>query len=346
MRKTSLTLLATSTLLIAGGAAAQPAPGGHPGATWRGGGAMGGNVQMHGPNMQMRGPNMQMHGNMGGGRMRIGGGYQMHGNMGGGNFRFHRWGPRPGGNFRYGRLHRGGFINSFWFAPQFFIGDWQAYGFSAPGDDQRWVRYYDDAYLVDGDGRVLDTRYGVRWDRYGGDWDVQDGIPGYRGEWRDYDDSDYAEESGEGGDYAERREDMRGGDMREHHMEMRRHGEMMRGPGPMMPPPGYGGGYGSTQVYGGGYGYGMYAYPIVIETVTTSGGGGYIEEVTEEVVQTAHRRRAHRARPRCACVAPAPRVVYRQAPPRVIYRQAPPRVIYRPAPRPAPRPRPHVGERG
>jgi hypothetical protein len=94
-------------------------------------------------------------------------------------------------------------------------------------------------------------------------------------------------------------------------------GQMMRHPGPMMPPPGYGppprpGAYGYTNVYGGYGGYGTYAYPIVIETVTTSGGGGYIEEVTEEVVQTAHRRHAVR-RPRCSCVrAPAPRPVYRR----------------------------------
>jgi Ni/Co efflux regulator RcnB len=308
MRKLSLTLLAASTLLIAGTALAQPGP--RPGATWQGGGMMGGGMQMRGPNMQMRGPNMQMHGN-----------------MGGGNFRMHRWGPRPGPNFRHSRLRRGGFINSFWFAPQFFIGDWQSYGFYAPGADQRWVRYYDDAYLVDGDGRVVDSRYGVRWDRYGGDWDYQDGIPGYRGDWRDYDDA-YADEGyGEREDYADMREDMRGGEMRrEYRGEMGGPGQMMRHPGPMMPPPGYGppprpGAYGYTNVYGGYGGYGTYAYPIVIETVTTSGGGGYIEEVTEEVVQTAHRRHAVR-RPRCSCVrAPAPRPVYR-------------------------RPRPPAGERG
>ena len=184
MRKLSLSLLAASTLLIAGTAVAQPGPGPRPGVQWRGG-AMGGNMQMGG-NVQMRGPNMQMHGNMGNVRVRTGGGFQMHG----GNFRMHRWGPRPGPDFRHSRLRRGGFINSFWFAPQFYIGDWGSYGFYAPGDGQRWVRYYDDAYLIDGDGRVVDTRYGVRWDRYGGDWDVRDGIPGYRGDWRDYDDSD------------------------------------------------------------------------------------------------------------------------------------------------------------
>ena len=132
---------------------------------------MGGNVQMHGPNMQMRGPNMQMQG-----RVRTGGGFQAHGgnfrmHHGGGNWRFHRWGPRPGRNFHYGRLRRGGFINSFWFAPQFYIGDWQSYGFYAPGDDQRWVRYYDDAYLVDDrrprDRRPLRRRLGPLWRRLG-----------------------------------------------------------------------------------------------------------------------------------------------------------------------------------
>lgn len=300
MRKLSLTLLAASTLLIAGTAVAQPGPGPgpRPGVQWRGGGMMGGNMQM---------------GNV---RVRTGGGLQAYG----GNFRMHRWGPRPGPNFRYSRLRRGGFINSFWFAPQFFIGDWQSYGFYAPRDDQRWVRYYDDAYLVDGDGRVMDTRYGVRWDRYGGDWDYRDGIPGYRGDWRDYDD-DADEGYDEREDHADMREDMRGGDMRrEHHREMRGHGEMMmRHPGgPMMPPPPGPGGY--TNVYGGYGGYGTYAYPIVIETVTTTGGGGYVEEVTEEVVRTAHRRRAVRPRARCSC-APAPRPAVR-------------------------RPRPPAGERG
>ena len=28
----------------------------------------------------------------------------------------------------------------------------------------RWVRYYDDAVLIDPDGRVIDTRYGIEWD--------------------------------------------------------------------------------------------------------------------------------------------------------------------------------------
>jgi hypothetical protein len=78
--------------------------------------------------------------------------------------------------------------------------------------------------------------------------------------------------------------------------------------GPMMPP-GYGPPPGS-HVYGGGYGYGMYAYPIVIETVTTSGGTTVYEEVTEEVVEVRHRARPHR-RARCVCAAPRPAPVRR-----------------------------------
>ena len=309
MRTLSLTLLAASTMLIAAAATAQPGPGARPGATWRGGGAMGGHVQM-------RGGNVQMHG----GQVRTGGGFQAHGGMRGGqvrggNWGFHRWGPHPGRNFRHTRLRRGGHINTFWFAPQFYVGNWQAYGFYAPGEDQRWVRYYDDAYLIDGGGRVIDERYGVNWNGYGDEWEERDGIPGYRGAWRESDDGDYGEEGEGGEDYAyeehsERREGH--GDMRGHH-----------GGGRMMPPPG-------SHVYGGGYGYGYYAYPIVIETVTTTGSSGYTEEIVEEYVETTrHRRRAHRPRrPRCACVRPAPRPAVR-----------------RPAPRPAP-PRPRPGERG
>lgn len=353
MRKLSLTLLAASTMLIAGLATAQPGPGARPGASWRGGGTMGGQMQMRtGGGFQARGGQARTGGGFQapGGQARTGGGYMVHGGQartgggfrmnggtrGGGHVRggtwgFHRWGPRPGRNFHHSRLRRGGFINAFWFAPQFFVGNWQAYGFYAPGADQRWVRYYDDAYLIDGGGRVIDERYGVNWNRYGEEWEEQDGIPGYRGAWRDYD--DYADE-----EYSESREDYddmdggygerRGGyeDRGERHESRRdyvdtrdyRGGGRGHG-GPMMPPPpGYGpppGAHGYTNVYGGYGGYGAYAYPIVIETVTTTGGGSYTEEIVEEYVET--RRRAHRPRrARCACTRPAPRPVIRRPRPR------------------------------
>jgi len=291
MRMLSLSILAASTVLLAGVASAQqgPRPGPRPGATWRGGGFVGPavrgpNVQMRGPHM--RGPNVRMHG----------GNTRMHR---GNNFSFHRWGPHPGRGFRHSRMRRGFTINPFWFAPQFYIGNWQGYGFAEPGQDQRWVRYYDDAYLIDGGGRVLDERYGVDWDRYGEEWDDHDGIPGYRGG-GGFVGNEYSEEHGE---------------REEHHGGRGGHGY-----GP--PPPGYGHG----AAYGGGYyGYGAYAYPIVIETITTSG-GGYSEEIVEEYVEVRQRHRARRPRPRCVC-APPPRPAPR-----------------RPAPRP--RPRPPAGERG
>jgi opacity protein-like surface antigen len=223
-------------------------------------------------------PGAGMHGSMGGG---------MHGGMMMGHP-----GPMMGGHFRH--MQRGFIVPQFWWGPQFQVNNWQMYGFADPGPDGRWIRYYDDAYLIDHDGRIRDSREGLDWDRYGEQWDMADGIPAYHGS-RDYrpGDRDYA--------YAEER----GDGMRREEMRMR-HG----GP-PMGPPPGYGGGY--TQVYGGGYGYGAYAYPIVIETVTTGAAAqSYSEEVTEEYVQV--RRAHHRARPRCGCQPPRP--VVRHAPPR------------------------------
>jgi Ni/Co efflux regulator RcnB len=280
MRKLSLSILAASIALLPAAAIAQgarPGPGHGPrppaGHSWRGGGMVG--MPAHGPNVQVR--------HYGGGQMRHG-----------------------GGNFRYQRMNRGFVINPFWFGSQFHINNWQMYGFSNPGADQRWVRYYDDAYLIDRGGRVVDTRYGMDWDRYGEDWDMDDGVPAYRGRGdhaRGDDDGDWEERHDDrGGGHGEGHGDRDGHD--EHHMMMQ-------------------GGPGHGAAYGGYYGYGAYAYPIVIETITTTG-GGYTEEIVEEYVQVRHR--ARRARPRCVCAAPRP-------------------VVRRVAPRPV-RARPPAGERG
>ena len=283
MRKLSLSILAASVALLPSGAFAQagPPPGPPAGHGWHGGGA-GGGGSWHG----------------GGGA--VGGGGSWHGGMMGGR------------HFRH--MQRGFIVPQFWWGPQFQVNNWQMYGFGDPGPDGRWIRYYDDAYLIGRDGRIRDTREGLDWDRYGEEWDMADGIPAYRGS-RDYrpGDEDYA--------YAEGQEGRDGHDghmreMREMHM---RHGGPMPGPGYA-----YGGGGGYTQVYGGGYGYAAYAYPIVIETVTTTGAAqAYSEEVVEEYVQV--RRAHHRARPRCRCYTP-PRPPVHRAPP--------------------PRPRPPAGERG
>ena len=270
MRKLSLYILAASVALLPSSAFGQAAPpAGHGGGSWHGGGSMHGGT-WHGGGV-------------------YGGGMRMH--MG------------HGGHFTH--MRRGFIVPQFWWGPQFTINNWQMYGFSDPGADGRWIRYYDDAYLIDHDGRIRDTREGLDWDRYGEEWDMADGVPAYRGG-RDYrpGDEDYA--------WAEEHEGQ-GGEMREMRM---RHGGPLTGPGY-----GYGGGY--SRVYGGGYGYGAYAYPIVIETVTTGAAAQtYSEEVVEEYVTV--RRAHHRARPRCIC----------QAPPRPVHRTPPPR------------PRPPAGERG
>ena len=194
----------------------------------------------------------------------------------------------PGPGFRHRRLQRGFFVHPFWFGPQFHIMNWQHYGFAPPPRDHRWIRYYDDAYLIDRRGQVMDRREGLDWDEYGERWEMDDGIPSYygRGDYRPGEE-DYAWIESQGGpagpedwDYAV---------------------------GPDGPPPGYGPpGYEPAPVcrpgpapcaapayppYG--YGYGM-AYPIIIETTVTTGGACCQSQV-ERVVE---RPRPHRQRPK------------------------------------------------
>src|SRR5687768_16069934 len=107
-----------------------------------------------------------------------------------------RHGPimgQPGQNRRFVRFHRGATIPHFWFGPQFHLQNWAMYGFPQPFAGGRWIRYYDDALLIDRDGRVRDGRYGMDWERYGERWDQdEDGVPIYAGD-GDYepDDRDY-----------------------------------------------------------------------------------------------------------------------------------------------------------
>ena len=217
-----------------------------------------------------------------------------------GNF---QGGTFPGGTFQGGTFTGGTFFPGFpttiqrgfivppmFLGPQFAINNWQNYGFAQPSAGQRWIRYYNDAYLIDGDGRVVDTRSGLDWDQYGDRWATQNGIPHYvgRGEFRP-DQRDYA--------------------------WVQQHGAQAGYYG-AQPGYGYSGnsqGCGSyTYGYGcGGYGgYGV-AYPIIIETVTYGGGcctsccSSCCEEVVEEVVEEVRyvprrpvRRPVRRAPPR------------------------------------------------
>jgi hypothetical protein len=173
------------------------------------------------------------------------------------------------------RLERGWQVNPFWMGPQFGISNWQAYGFSDPGPGRRWIRYYDDAYLVDGAGRVVDVRGGLDWDQYGEQWDMVNGIPAYRGarEWRPGE-RDYAwHANAQGMQYG-----------------------YPTGAPMMMPMPAYG--YGQSY---GGYGYGGGVVIYQIGGAAASSAASYTEEIIEEYyeqAQTRRRRPVRRAPPR------------------------------------------------
>lgn len=99
------------------------------------------------------------------------------GGGGGAHVYRHNWGPRWGGRWIWGWRSPGGWggyrpaftgwvLPGYWIAPRFYISDWGRYGFPAPRCGTGWSRYYDDAVLTDRDGRVIDVRRGVDWDRY------------------------------------------------------------------------------------------------------------------------------------------------------------------------------------
>jgi len=90
-----------------------------------------------------------------------------------------RWGSRvdgrwwgganaPGGWSAYRRPVRGYALPRYWVSPRFTINDWQAYGLRQPASGYNWVRYYDDAVLIDSRGSVFDSRSGLDWDRFDG----------------------------------------------------------------------------------------------------------------------------------------------------------------------------------
>ena len=89
----------------------------------------------------------------------------------------------PGGWRAYRRPYRGYALPSYWVSPRFYISDWQNYGLTQPSAGYNWVRYYDDAVLVDGRGAVYDMRPGIDWDAYDSDY--------YASEDRVYADSGY-----------------------------------------------------------------------------------------------------------------------------------------------------------
>ena len=82
----------------------------------------------------------------------------------------------PGGWAAYRQPYRGYRLPGYWVAPRFYVTDWSRYGLYAPTGGYSWVRYYDDAVLVDGGGNVTDWRGGLDWngDDRGGDGYVEE----------------------------------------------------------------------------------------------------------------------------------------------------------------------------
>ncbi len=84
----------------------------------------------------------------------------------------------PGGWGAYRRPSRGWTLPGYWMGSGFRIPNYHSYGLMAPPAGYFWVRYYDDAVLVDGRGRVSDWSNGIAW----GDADAWAG-DGYAGAW-------------------------------------------------------------------------------------------------------------------------------------------------------------------
>lgn len=91
----------------------------------------------------------------------------------------HRWGGdrdgrweggwnAPGGWGAYRRPAQGWRLPRYWWAPEFVVVDYWTYDLAPPMQDDRWVRYYDDAVLVDRHGEVIDWVEGVDWNDAGG----------------------------------------------------------------------------------------------------------------------------------------------------------------------------------
>ena len=186
--------------------------------------------------------------------------------------------PNPGMHHRFPhirRINRGHFVPQFWWGPQFHVQNWGLYGFSQPYEDTRWIRYYDDAYLIDREGRVRDGRYGLDWDRYGERWDYARGIPEYVGDgdfqpddrdyaWVEGSDERYADVGDYDDDYGEVYEERA-----EHHAP--RYQPPVAYPGGCQPPPpGY---------YSCGYGYPL----VVTETTVTTAPKVVVRTVYKDV---------------------------------------------------------------
>lgn len=77
----------------------------------------------------------------------------------------------PGGWGAYRAPTRGWRLPGYWNQDAFIIANPAWYGLGIPPVGHHWARYYDDAVLVDGRGRVRDFAQGIDWNRYDGGYD-------------------------------------------------------------------------------------------------------------------------------------------------------------------------------
>jgi Ni/Co efflux regulator RcnB len=191
-------------------------------------------------------------------------------------FVVHRNGQGPAMGQRrhmeYRHIERGGTVPNRWWGRNVQVRNWRMYGFPQPFAGGRWIRYYDDALLIDGGGRVYDSRPGWDWDRYGDRWSYEDdGVPVYGDEEEDYRSERY--------EHAERYDHRGMGPG----PQVRERVYVQQAPMPMGPPPC------GNMCGGGGYGYGAgYGAVLVTETI-----------VTYETVRVPVKHRRHVVR--CGC---------------------------------------------
>ncbi len=207
-----------------------------------------------------------------------------------------RWGNRidgrwyagsraPGGWGAYRRMGRGRHLPNYWMGSDFRIPDYLSWGLAAPPSGFFWVRYYDDAVLVDGRGDVWDSVSGIGWDDgYADSW--SDSSAGYS--------SSYSY-SGSGAGYGQPIQPI---DPNEYYDGYS--GGSVPPAGAIGAPPavqvqGY---YGSGQAYYGGGGYyaggAYYGAPVGTTVIVVPGATTTTTTVTEEVVSTAYVRAAPR----------------------------------------------------
>jgi Ni/Co efflux regulator RcnB len=171
--------------------------------------------------------------------------------------------PMPGQMKGFHRFGRGQFIPPQFRSRQFFVNNWQMFGWPAPMPGGQWIRFHDDALLIDRDGRVIDGRYGWDWDGHG-DRMAYDEDDRYDGDYDRDDDYDRDGDWDEGRHHGDRvvriirRGD--GGDCRRSCTRVRH----------MPPPPHPGYGYGQGYGYGYGYGAGCGCGGVVITETTTT----------------------------------------------------------------------------